>query len=81
MSSVLFCFSNIYILAYSDVVDASGVQLPTSTRFTLKGGFMGSKLKSDISFPPHVVDVTDCFRGCKELTSATKNWEKTYRHK
>lgn len=67
-----------YILANSDVTDASGVKLPTSTRFTLKGGFMGSKLKSDIDLPLNVVDVTDCFRNCKELTSVTKNWDKTY---
>ena len=67
-----------YILAYSDITDASSIQLPTSTRFTLKGGFMGSKLRYDIDLPLHVVDVTDCFRDCKELTSVTKNWDKTY---
>ena len=66
-----------YIFKNSDITDATGLVFPTS-RFSLKGGFMGSKLISDIDFPLNVVDVTDCFKDCKELKYVTSNWNKSY---
>ena len=66
-----------YIFKNSDIIDATGLVFPTS-RFSLKGGFMGSKLISDIDFPLNVVDVTDCFKDCKELKYVTSNWNKSY---
>lgn len=66
-----------YMFKNSDLANASRIQFPR-TRFTLKGGFMGSKLISDIDLPLNVVDVTDCFKNCVNMRYATSNWNKRY---
>ena len=66
-----------YIFRNSDLTNASRIKFPT-TRFTLRGGFMGSKLISDIDLPLNVVDVTDCFKNCTSMKYATSNWNKKY---
>ena len=66
-----------YIFKNSDLTNASRVVFP-KTRFTLKGGFEGSKLISDIDLPLNVVDVTDCFKNCTNMKYATSNWNKKY---
>ena len=66
-----------YIFKNSDITNASRIKLPTS-RFTLKGGFMGSRLVSDIDLPLNVVDVTDCFKDCTNMKYVTNNWDKKY---
>nr|DAO08277.1 MAG TPA: CotH kinase protein [Caudoviricetes sp.] len=66
-----------YMFKNSDLTDASNIVFP-NTRFTLKGGFMGSKLISDIDLPLNVVDVTDCFKDCINMRYATSNWNKRY---
>ena len=66
-----------YIFRNSDLTNASRIVFP-KVRFTLKGGFMGSKLISDINLPLNVVDVTDCFKNCTNMKYATNNWDKKY---
>lgn len=66
-----------YIFKGSDITNASRIKFPTS-RFTLKGGFMGSKLISDIELPSNVVDVSSCFKDCINLKYATSNWSKKF---
>ena len=66
-----------YMFKNSDLTDASSIIFPT-TRFTLKGGFMGSKLVSDIDLPLNVIDITECFKDCKDMTHVTSNWNKNF---
>ena len=66
-----------YMFKDSDLTNASRIVFPRN-RFTFKGGFMGSKLVSDIDLPLNVVDVTDCFRDCTSMKYATSNWNKKY---
>ena len=81
VNNILAKFTNAskfdYIFKNSDITNASRIVFP-STRFTLKGGFMGSKLVYDIDFPLNVVDVTDCFKDCLDMKYITNNWNKTY---
>ena len=66
-----------YIFKNSDLTNASNIVFPT-TRFTLKGGFMGSKLEYDIDLPLNVVDVSECFKDCLNLKNVTSNWNKNF---
>lgn len=81
VNSVIAKFPNAVKLDYmfkkSDLKNASKIVFP-ETRFSLKGGFEGSKLISDIDLPLNVVDVTDCFKDCTDMLYATSNWNKEY---
>ena len=66
-----------YMFKNSDLANAGRIVFP-STRFSLKGGFEGSKLISDIDLPLNVVDVTDCFKNCADMRYVTNNWDKKY---
>ena len=66
-----------YIFKNSDLTNASRIKFP-KTRFSLKGGFMGSKLISDIDLPLNVIDVSDCFKNCMNMKYVTSNWNKKY---
>lgn len=66
-----------YIFKNSDLTDASSINFPTF-RFTMKGAFMGSKLTSDIDIPLNCTDVSECFRGCKNMTEVRSNWNKNF---
>ena len=66
-----------YMFKNSDLTNAGRIVFPKN-RFSLKGGFMGSKLVSDIDLPLNVVDVTDCFKNCTDMKYVTNNWDKKY---
>lgn len=66
-----------YILKDSDITDISLIELP-SYKFSLKGAFMNTPIAKDITLSPYISDVTDCFRGCHNLTSVISNWNRTY---
>ena len=81
VNEVISKFSNAskldYIFKNSDLKDASSIVFPTN-RFSLKGGFMGSKLESDIDLPLNVINVEECFKDCLNMTNVTSNWNKEY---
>ena len=81
VNSVISKFPNAtkldYIFRNSDLTNASRIKFPTA-RFSLKGGFMGSKLISDIDLPLNVIDVSECFKDCTNMKYATSNWKKKF---
>lgn len=66
-----------YIFKNSDLTNADKVVFPRN-RFSLVGGFQGSKLVADIDLPLNVINVTDCFKNCKNLKYVTSNWNKKF---
>ena len=68
-----------YILKDSDITDISLIRFP-QYKFSLKGAFMGTPITKDIALSPYVSDVSDCFKGCHSLISATSNWNGTYNY-
>jgi hypothetical protein len=81
VNQIISKFSNAnnlnYIFKNSDIKDGSGIVFP-SQRFTLKGGFMGSKLVSDVDLPLNVVDISECFKDCKDMTDVKSQWNKDF---
>ena len=39
---------------------------------------MGSKLVSDVDLPLNVIDVSECFKDCKDMINATSQWNKNF---
>ena len=66
-----------YIFKDTPITDASDISFPLF-KFSLMGGFMGSKLQTDFEVPTWVSNLTNCFRGCLEMTSIRSLWNRTY---
>lgn len=66
------------LFAYSNIEDASMIEIPLDRRMSLKGMFKGAKVTKDTRIPSNVKAVDEMFKDCTSLLIISDNWNNTY---